>query len=279
MPRDNVSSVRKWMSELSTDQLDDMLQAELEKEVPDGNAVRLILDVLWEREKGNPVEMTPGTEKAWEKYQRDAAAIDQRKGISVFSRSGLLRVASIAVVCLLLFAIVPGQAEAESLWERLAQWTSSIFEYFNPHAKQAVQDEYVFETDNPGLQQVYDAVVEMGVTEPVVPMWLPEGYSMKALQQEAMRQKDILHICFEGENKEIIFNVILHCGESSYWYHKDDYSVKCIEIAGVEYYALQNHELWTISWINDNVECALIIECSEEDMHRILNSIHKLEVK
>ena len=279
MPRDNVSSVRKWMSELSTDQLDDMLQAELEKEVPDGNAVRLILDVLWEREKGNPVEMTPGIEKAWEKYQRDAAAIDQRKEISVFSRSGLLRVASIAVVCLLLFAIVPGQAEAESLWERLAQWTSSIFEYFNPHAKQAVQDKYVFETDNPGLQQVYDAVVEMGVTEPVVPMWLPEGYSIVFLKSETEKQKCYFVACFQYGSNEMIYKAILHEGDSSYWYHKDDSHVKCIEIAGVEYYALQNHEMWTISWINDNVECALIIECSEEDMHRILNSIHKLEVK
>ena len=51
------------------------------------------------------------------------------------------------------------------------------------------QPEYVFETDHPGLQQIYDAVVEMGVTEPVVPMWVPEGYDLVEYKAEDYNQE------------------------------------------------------------------------------------------
>ena len=82
-----------------------------------------------------------------------------------------MQIASVLVAITLLFALLPTQANAETWWERLARWSDDFFSFFNPNESEMTEDVYIFQTDNEGLQQVYDKVVELGITEPVVPMW------------------------------------------------------------------------------------------------------------
>lgn len=82
-----------------------------------------------------------------------------------------------------------------------------MFELFNPHAKEVVQAPYVFQTEHPGLQKIYDAVVELEITEPVVPMLLPDGYELKDQRiYENLEFKSILAILGK-ETNEIIINI------------------------------------------------------------------------
>ena len=167
----NGIGLREALEQMETSGLDELLQAELEKEKPDADAVRLIVSVLEERESELPLELTPKDEEAWKQYQKRMAGL-QKKPLPL--RQWLTVAASMAIIVGLMFAVVPQQAEAESFWEMLRRWSDNILEIFNPR-EHVSSLEYHFESDNPGLQQVYDAVVELGVTEPVVPMWLPEG--------------------------------------------------------------------------------------------------------
>ena len=65
----NTTSLRGMIEQMSTEQLDEMLLHELEKEPIDESAVRLIMDVLEEREQDTPVEINEQIAAAWEKYQ------------------------------------------------------------------------------------------------------------------------------------------------------------------------------------------------------------------
>ena len=61
MKQNNVTSLRDMLEQLSTQQLDEMLSMELSKNQVDADAIRIILDVLYQREKGNEPEITPVT--------------------------------------------------------------------------------------------------------------------------------------------------------------------------------------------------------------------------
>ena len=118
MQDNSIASLRELLETMPTAQLDQMLQEELEKEKPDGNAVRMILRVLREREKDVPVEITPEVQEAWEKYRRNTASLDSRKGRRRFS-IWLIRMGSLAAILSLVIFSVPQEAEAESFFEKL----------------------------------------------------------------------------------------------------------------------------------------------------------------
>ena len=179
--------------------------------------------------------------------------------------------AAAAVLAFVIFGAVT--ANADSFWEKLAQWTDTFFEYIIPGAERT-QTEYVFETDNPGLQQVYDAVTELGVTEPIVPMWLPEGYEITDCTVETSPEKSYVRSRFLDGNCTAVFRVNISNSNIPGQYQKDGEQVKQIEIHGTTYNIMRNYENWMVAWSKENVECFITIDCQEETIYRILNSIY-----
>ena len=73
MQDNSITSLRERLEQMSTEQLDKLLREELDRKAPSGAFVRTVLQVLWEREKDMPPEITPGIEAAWERFrERDA---------------------------------------------------------------------------------------------------------------------------------------------------------------------------------------------------------------
>lgn len=277
MKENNVTSLQEMLEQLPTKQLDEMLHAELKKKPIDESAIRLIMRILEEREKDLPVEITPGIEEAWEQYQQDIAQIERKADRPRRVRRLVLRAASMAAIfAVLLLAVIPQQAGAESIWEKLTRWSDSIFEFFSPGDKE-IQEEYEFQTDNPGLQQVYDAVVELGVTEPVVPMWLPEGYELVECASKSAPKKSYVLSRFTKEDNEMVFRVNVYGSGVPGQYQKDNAPVKQIEMHGLAYNIMSNNERWVVAWVKDNVECFLTIDCEEDTLSKILKSIHVME--
>lgn len=275
MQQNNMTSIRELLEQMPTQQLDAMLQAELSKERIDENSVRLILHVLREREKDDPVEITPQIEQAWEKYRQDTQALEKRALRPAKVRRRLLRAASAAAVLLLLVSVVPQQAEAESIWEKLARWTDSIFSFFDPGEEEFSQETYEFRTDNPGLQQVYDAVVELGVTEPVVPMWLPEGYELVECKTGIMPRQEYVYARLSDGSEKIVIQINMHSVADTGGYHKNGSQVETMEQYGTTYNIMQNGTMWVVIWSIDNVECSLFIDCQAEILNQILESIYR----
>ena len=195
----NTTSLRGMIEQMSTEQLDEMLLHELEKDSVDGSAVALIMEVLEKRDQNAPVEINPQVAAAWEKYQTHAPV--QRRPKFSF-RSWPVRIAAAVAVVIALALAVPQNAEAEGFWERLSRWTESILEFFTPGDEMAEQG-YVFETDNPGLQQVYDMVTALGITDPVVPMWLPEGFELLQCEVTETPSKSFVYARFKNEGKNV----------------------------------------------------------------------------
>lgn len=277
MKQNNMTSLNDILEQLTTEQLDEMLRAELQKEQIDDNSVRLIMRILKEREADYPNKITPEIEQAWRKYQRDAAQLEKKS--SGKARGWVLRAASIAAVICLIILTFPQQAGAETFWERFFRWTESIVEFFGPKDDEARIVEYEFRTDNPGLQQVYDAVVEMGVTDPVVPMWLPEGYELMELKEISSPRRIGTHARFNNGSNEAVFEVNIHLDEKAHSYLKDDAQYTVYEQNGFTFYISNNNETRVVIWAKDNLECSLGINCQGNALDEILRSIYKWRTK
>lgn len=271
MKLNKMASLREFVEQMPTQELDAMLQAELQKETIDEDLVRLILDVLESREMDCPVEYIPEAVEAARKLE-DIGPRTTAKG----KYPQVLKAASILLVAGLLLFALPRVAHAENLFELIARWTDSVFEFFNP-GEPNDQPEYVFKTDHPGLQQVYDAVVEMGVADPVVPMWVPEGYELAKMMVDEWPAETTLRASFINEESCVLLITIVVQNEAiPFRLSKDAKNVEECEIAGVKHYILSNNKESVLTWITKNIECIIATDC-QEDVYKILKSIYVME--
>lgn len=273
---DNGIHTRRQLETLSTKELDALINRELDQERPDGALIGQIMEIIWEREKDLPLEITPGIQAAWDRYRERIKKLDDLERKRRW-RAGFLRLAYTAAVLSLLILAIPREVQAETLFEKLTRWSASVVEFFSPETKNENKTQYRFETENPGLQQVYDTLVSLGVTEPVVPMWLPEGYELEGCKKIDTAQKMGVTACFKDGNSQLIYKIDVYDEDVSHKYHKDGTPVILYDWAGVEHTILKNNDLWVVIWFQDKTECFLTLDCPEETLYEILRSIYVTE--
>jgi len=272
MSRSDMDLRREW-NQLSTPDLEELLQAELEKQTPDDDAVLLLLHILESREPDGPLYLTPREEAAFARYKQNAV----RRGKRPISALRGLSVAACCVMILgFLFAVVPQQVEADSFWEMLQRWSNTVLGYLGREDKFG-ELKYSFETENPGLQQVYDAVLKLGVTDPVVPMWLPDGCELTMASEKDTPMLKGIWARFSYGESGIIYRLDVYKGEPAHQFYRDDSYYEEYEKNGMNFYVTQNNDSWVAVWTKDNIECSISIACQEETLRRVLRSIFVME--
>lgn len=255
--REKESTCRyEALEELSTGQLDAMLQEELRRETPNEEVVLPILQVLRSREEGSLCGQTA----------RSAAP----------KRKWIVRMAAAVAVVLLLFMAVPDTVGAESIFDVLFRWTGNVFQFLI-HGENTDDPsvEYEFRTDNPGLQQLYDKVVEMGITEPVVPMWLPEGYELTELKVTATYDTNRVIATFEKGNSIIAITYLKSVNSLKTEFEKNDAEVEVYEIAGTSHFLMSNAHNMSAIWMQKNVEVLICADVEKSMVMRIIESIYR----
>lgn len=274
MQENNVTYLRSSLESLPTRELEKILREELERERPNSQNVRLILKLLQDRDQDDPAAASPEAVAAWEKYLED---IREPMPEPTRKMGWALRIAAVAAVVILLVALLPQEASAQNFFERLISWTDSVFALIRPEDAGNIPGEYSFRTDNPGLQQVYDTVAGLGVTQPVVPMWLPEGYELVECKVTENPIKKAVVAVFSDGSSEVRLEVNLYSDNITSKYSKDEENVTDFELAGVTHKITSNDKKWIAIWVRDNCECSVLGDCQEDDFFRILRSIYTLE--
>ena len=269
---DNELALRRELESVSSEQLRVMLRTETGKAVPDDDLVLTILHILEDREPDEMAPPSPREEAAWKQFRKRGRA---RKKKPLLSMRKLSSAAVLLLVVSLLMAAIPQQAEADNWWDRIARWTDDFFGFFREEEENPFHlEDYQFRTDNPGLQQIYDAVVELGVTEPVVPMWLPEGYELADLKTYTTENVKTVSAMLKNSDRTIIYQLAILSGNVNGQYMKDQTQVKTHEKYNTTYNIMRNNELWVVAWTKNNIECSFAVDCQEEVLYEILNSIY-----
>lgn len=270
----NTNGLMGILDELPTQQLQQMLDDELKKEKSDPAAVKLILSALESRHAAQLRSGFSVSEEARQKYRAEMEELFPQP--SRKRRIPFLRAASVVLILSLLFAVVPQTVEAETFWEMLQRLSNSVIEFFD-REDIFYDDQYVFVTDNEGLQQVYDAVTELGVTEPVVPMWLPEGCELSSLIAKDSPMSKGIWATFSLGTTEIVYKLDVYTGEPAHQFYRDETYHEAYEQNGTIFNITKNSEWWVVVWSRDNIECFLTVDCQEDTLRRILKSIYVME--
>lgn len=258
---------------MPTDRLEDLLRLEIAKRPLNDDLIRKIMAVLEERKPAGPVELTEEETADWENFAQRCTAerpCAEPKGSVAGRKRGILISAIAACLCLVIFAVPPalGANNVIDLIEQLASGKIKLFHPGNAY------DDYVFHTDNPDLQQLYDTVTELGITEPVVPMWLPEGYVLKETKTGGAPAKIKVSASFASEEKFVELKIkILGC-EDPYTIETDFAEFKPIDLYGSTYYLTSNDGATTVLWGNEGYLCSLSTNADEDICYDILRSIH-----
>lgn len=264
--------LRRDLERLPTEQLRAMLRKETEKSIPDDDLVLSILHILEDRE---PDVSDSGSEREATAWKRFRKRVQARKKSRFLHRGSLLKVASTVLVICMFLVLVPQQAEANNWWQRITRWTDEFFGFFRDEEETFRMENYEFRTDNPGLQQVYDAVTELGVTVPAVPMWLPEGYVLEEFKIVNSPVKQYIYARFWNATQECVLQINVLNAETPKYYFKGEEDVEEYEKAGVIHGIADNEGQWIVSWTKDNVECSLAIDCPKDVLYKIIQSVYR----
>ena len=271
MERNKTTYTPEALAALDADALARILREQLQKPACelDDDLVRQLLRELEARGQDPALTDDMAVEKACEKFRQDTA---KRKHPRY--RSWLITAASVAVVLGILLFTLPGTAEAENIKDVLARWTDSVFHFFSPGEPAYAAEDYVFETDNPGLQQIYDEVVALGITDPVVPMWVPEGVGLEELESCSYFEDISLLATMKNEKQCIIISLVFNSDIVPFQHEKALENVDIVEAGGIGHYVISNAESDCITWVLDNIECSIVTNCREDEIHKIIHSIY-----
>lgn len=269
--KESKTCLQKAFEEMSTAQLDEQLQQELQKEEPEAEVVLGIMRVLQDREADYPIVITREVCEAWEKYKEKTAPSKKKSR----KRAWVVSVAAVAaVVCIVLMAI-PRMVGAESVFDVLFRWTESVFEFFTPEQDATNPPvDYVFETDNLGLQQLYDEVTALGATDQIVPMWVPDGYELSELKVTPIPNGNKVHAKLEKDSRVML--VTYWIGSGMHVQHeKEDLGIETYECSDISHFIMDNGENFSVTWEAKDAACSLSADLEKEDLYKVIDSIYK----
>ena len=269
----------KEFDHLSPSELDDILREELDKDMPDRETV---LAILGELEAHDPTNVANRPNGFIEDY---AAVVNNRECINdpparsqnkQKAKKWIGTMVAAAVLAIVLLVTVPQTVGAQNIFEIIGRWTADLFKLSNSdedEREEHNQEEYTFKTENEGLQQLYNAVTEHGVTEAVIPTWIPEGYELQEIKFFDKAKVPKIYANFAKGEKYIQITLEIHSTEATNKYPKDDVNMTIHESAGVFYYIVPNEDNWKTIWTIGNVECVINTNDTKDALYEILNSI------
>ena len=271
----DITIRREELEKLSTWELERILRTELDSDAPERENILLLLSILEGRDPTDPANRPEGAAEAWNEFVNRTVVSEQSVDKPIRkTKKWFVPVAAAAAVALILLMTVPQTVGAESIFEILGRWTREVFYLFDKEEASS-NDEYIFRTDHEGLQQVYDAVVEQGVTDPIVPTWIPEGYVLKDFQVLSPGENTKIYAQFVRDDCYIQFVVGLPGSPKYNGYPKNEDETVVYDSAGVNYYVVSNEETWKAVWCNERAECSVVTNDTKEVLYKLLKSIQE----
>lgn len=271
----------KEFKHLPTSELDDQLREELEKEIPDRETVLAVLNELENRDPTNSENRPDGVLQTYEECVSNYPGVrelPEPNGSKKGSPKWIGALVAAAAIVIVLSLVVPQAVGAQNIFEIIGKWTDNLFAFSNTNEPDEPTQPPIEETptvpeENEGLRQLYDTVKKQGVTEAVVPTWIPEGYELQEIKFYDKAKIPKIYARFVKGEQYIQMSIEIHSLETTNEYTKDDTNVILYESDGVFYYVVPNENTYKAIWTTGKVECVICTNDTEDVLYDILNSI------
>ena len=294
-----------YLSQLSVDELMELLvNAPVPASTPEEEAyVEALKEAIIKKENGKPTGILPDVDKAWAEFQENCAFLEeaplsdlQEGPVSTVKstnrpsaknpspaakpkprrRLRQVLVAAAIVVCLVVFALPPALGY-ESFFKMLGEWTSDTF-YFTPGTQptgEAQTGEFPPPKKYRSLQEALD---DYGVTEQLVPTWIPDGYVLEEVSASTSPIDGKVEFRALYKNGEVSFAIryTYRSTLATRTYERDETEVEIYEMGGIQHYLFENLDRSVCTWYNGNVECSISLDGTCNDLKKIIDSIYEV---
>lgn len=268
---------------MEDEQLRDILRADASKpegEESDVDEIFYVMELLVRRrvERGEARDPAEALEAFKKRYPNDLVVdaedeVCSEKVIPYFrGAAGWKRrlVAAAAVAVLLAAGVVSASAAKFNLWETIAKWTQENFHWgavqetvnYNPTSEKAFP-----------CSDLQDALLQHGVTEKLVPTWLPDGFVLSEMKVVEQMDRRLIYAQFENGDRCIVFLINDYIDANPGQFEQSDRDGQTIVKDGVQYYIFLNNEATQIVWTVDHYECEIHGDFSLDEAKRMIDSI------
>lgn len=285
---EQIHSHLKYDSNEQTEHLRDELADLLfqsDNESFDDTRLEALLDAL---DQADPLPELPDTKESLtafhEKYAPLFASAEAASAQNTTSsassekkhfRRPFLKILPIAAALVLLFGSVSAQAFGFDLFGALARWTAEIFHIGSdevPHA--AITLRPLAEGESANYDSLQEAAEAFGITEPVVPTWVPERFEL--MNVTAANREGKIFICaeyvHEDEFLQIRYNEIV---ANSNIVEKEHGAVNLHSYGNIQHYLISDLDRTKAVWQNGSLECCIAGNTSEQEMMDMIDSVYE----
>ena len=192
-------------------------------------------------------------------------------------KRSLSRRIAVAAVLVVLLGAMSAHALGYNLLNIVAQWTADVFGFRITVSESNTP--LVLSEIPPDMQftSIQHALDYIGITYPVAPTWIPDGFSQTSLSVVPMPDWINIFAFFEDGNRTLSIQVMVFYEEpddNAVLYEKDDNPVIQYESGGLTHYIMTNNSRLVSVWINGNLECSIDGDISEAEIKQMIDSIY-----
>ena len=289
-----------YLDQLSTRELREILRADIDSpESGDDEAIFYILEVMERREREHPSDASSDLDRCWNDFQtlyhtpegagRSLYPTEDPKEetpqVSAHGRRRVRWVVLAAVVALLVVSLTVPVAGFANLFEMIGTWTAQQFTTISSKEgpggyTEDFEGAQIFE-ENVG-DELRQVLAEYGITEAVVPTWMPEGFKIQGeVFVEEMAASKQLHLfaVYSNGTDSVSISITKHGSKAeSKIYEKTVEQPESYVAGGVKYYLFRSSDnliSWSAICYNGNLECILNTTLSESVLKQIIDSIYE----
>ena len=294
MSKNNQYESDAYLDQLSMEQLEDLLRADLNSpDEENDEAVFHILEVMKKREKENPTGRLPDKNKAWKEFQ-EYYNIPEGEGESLYPtysependdkniqtlktneprtrpRFRMRRGLVVAAILIVMFgSMLTAQAAGLDVFGAIGRWTEEKFHFEITPASEDGTTDYTFR----------EASRKSGLPQSLIPTWYPKGFeSSKPIDDSVEDYVDSVYCEYinKEENRSYLAMVSRYYNSNSIAatvYEKDDTEVEIYENNGRNFYIMSNLDTLTATWSDGKMSIDISGQLEINELKHIIDSI------
>ena len=188
-------------------------------------------------------------------------------------RFGKITAVLAAIVAIVITTSLVAYAAGYDILKAVATWTQEIFS-FTAESSEQLDSPLLQSTVPEQLVEFKQLLIDNGITESVLPSYLPEGLETTDMTTSSNETYSSYSCALSSQADFVVIYVVEYNDGSTYLseYQLENSNVDEIIIGNIHYYCFSNSDTYTIAWINGNVECYISGIGLHDDAIKIIES-------
>ena len=280
------------LNKLTEQQLRSFLEEELDSEDVNVELIKNITDVLAAKTNAKPIDAETAyrqfmsqyadTDPLYKDMEQELSALeedeaspeadvddapDRPRKVVRFSRLAKFGILVAAVLVLFLAVSVVASAMGFNIWRAAVTWDKDNM------TVSSVSGEAI-DVDDP-LISLQKELERDGVTVPVVPKYIPDGYTPIEINSSDSALGKHYDVILQNGSSNILLSYSIPSSEYNAFYPKDDIDPEIVLVHGIEHFLLINEGKYRTVWSNGDVVCTISGVNDKEELLSMINSIYE----